>query len=71
MMDRAERRYRTEKIAQWRASLYPSPNNFVGRFRKWNLTDQCGFCRMKKYYGAQARREKDERRNPLPEEVGL
>jgi hypothetical protein len=45
--------------------------NFVGRFRKWNLTDQCGFCRRKKYYGTQARRAKDERRNPLTEEVGL
>ena len=70
-MDRAERRYRTEKVAQWRASLYPSPNNFVGRFRKWNLTDRCSVCCMKKYYGIRAQRVKDEHRNPLPEEVGL
>jgi hypothetical protein len=71
MMDRAERRYRTEKVAQWRASLYPSPNNFVGRFRKWNLTDRCSVCCMEKYYDIQMQRVKDERRNPLREEVGL
>ena len=70
-MNRAERRYRTEKVARWRAALYPSPNNFPGRFRKWNLTCRCPVCRMNKYGNIRLQRRKDKRRNVEFEEVGL
>lgn len=69
-MDRAERRYRTEKIATWRASLYPSRNNFPGRFRKWNLTHKCRCCAIEKYSDIRWQRVKDERRNVEFEVVG-
>jgi hypothetical protein len=70
-MNRAERRYRTEKVARWRAALYPSPYNFPGRFRKWNLTHRCSICAIEKYEDIRLQRMKDARRNTEFEEVGL
>jgi len=67
---RGDRRFRTERIARWRASLYPSQNNFAGRFRKWNMTCQCSMCCMEKYCDIQLQRMKDKRRNVEFEEVG-
>ena len=70
-MDRAERRHATEQVAIWRANLYPSEWNIVGKFRKWNLTCQCSMCQCIKYCEIRWQRMKDERRNIEFEDVGV
>ena len=69
-MNRAERRGVTEQIAWYRAGLYHQ-TQFLGWFRKWNLTCQCSLCQMEKYDDIRLQRMKDDRRNGEFEEVGL
>lgn len=68
-MDRAERRYRTEKVARRRLFSCPEhgKGQQVGWFRKWNMTCQCRWCMISRYIDIQLQRLKDDRRNVLEE----
>lgn len=67
VMDRRERRYRTEKIARKRLASCPEKGagQQVGWFRKWNMTCRCKMCMISRYCGIQFQRWKDDRRAPL------
>jgi len=65
-MDRAERRYRTYKIALRRLLSMPNQGagQILGWFRKWNATCRCSICKIEKHDDIRLQRLKDDRRNP-------
>lgn len=65
MIDRSERRYRADKIAEIRLNKLPPScrDQIKGKFRKWNLTCRCRMCLIGKQSDIEMQRLKDERRN--------
>jgi hypothetical protein len=64
-MNRGERRFRANHIAERRLNSLPPDmrDQPVGRFRKWNMTCRCSHCMIMREVNMELRRLKDLRRN--------